>query len=83
MGGVSTSIDLGFPAELVFRVATRIPDLPRWMPEVESAELMDAELAVGSRVRLRLGPGTGHAEITGTVETLRAPELLEDRKSVV
>jgi uncharacterized membrane protein len=77
MGGVSTSIDLDYPADLVFRVATRIPDLPRWMPEVASAELMDPELAVGSRVRLRLGPGTGNAEITGTVEAFRVPELLE------
>ena len=77
MGRVSAAVDLPFSADVVFRVATRVPDLPRWLPEVVAAELLDAPLAVGSRVRLRLGPGTGNAEILGTVERLEVPGLLE------
>jgi uncharacterized protein YndB with AHSA1/START domain len=77
MGRVTASIDLPYPADRVFRVATRVADLPRWLPEVVAAELLDPTLVVGSRIRLRLGPGTGNAEITGTVGALRAPELLE------
>jgi hypothetical protein len=61
----------------VFRVATRVPDLPRWLPEVVAADLLDPTLAPGARIRLRLGPGTGNAEITGVVREVRAPELLE------
>jgi uncharacterized membrane protein len=76
MGKVSAALDLPYPAEQVFRVATRIEDLPRWMPEVVSAELLDPALAAGSRIRLELGPATGNAVITGTVEELRAPALL-------
>jgi uncharacterized protein YndB with AHSA1/START domain len=76
MGHVSAKLELPYPADLVFRVATRIPDLPRWMPEVVDAELLDDALATGSRIRLRLGPATGGAEITGTVDELRPPELL-------
>jgi uncharacterized protein YndB with AHSA1/START domain len=77
MGRVTAAIDLPYPADLVFRVATRISELPRWLPEVVAAELLDEELILGSRVRLTLGPGTGNAEITGVVQELRAPELLE------
>ena len=76
MGRVSASIDLHHPADRVFRVATRIADLPRWMPEVIAAELLDPALATGSRVRLTLGPATGNAVITGAVEELRPPTLL-------
>ena len=43
-----------YPAGPVFRVATRIEDLPKWLPEVVSATLLDAPLAPGSRVRLKL-----------------------------
>jgi uncharacterized membrane protein len=76
MGRVSAALELPYPADRVFRVATRIGDLPRWMPEVVSAELLDPALAPGSRIRLKLGPATGGAEITGTVQELRAPQLL-------
>ncbi len=77
MSRVTAAVDLPYPADLVFRVATRVPALPRWLPEVVAAELLDPALALGSRVRLTLGPGTGNAEITGVVQELRAPELLE------
>ena len=76
MGRVAASLDLQYPVERVFRVATRVADLPRWMPEVVEAELLDPVLATGSRIRLKLGPATGGAEITGTVEELRAPTRL-------
>lgn len=77
MGRVTASIDLPYAADRVFRVATRVSDMPRWLPEVVSAELLDPSLAAGSRILLRMGPATGNAEITGTVETLDVPELLE------
>jgi uncharacterized protein YndB with AHSA1/START domain len=77
MGRVSAAIDLAYPIERVFRVATRVADLPRWLPEVVSAELLDPPLAAGSRVRLRLGPSTGNAEITGVVQQMQPPERLE------
>src|SRR5512132_893592 len=77
MGRVSAAIDLAYPVDRVFRVATRAADLPRWLPEVVSAELLDSPLATGSRVRLRLGPSTGNAEITGVVQQMRPPDLLE------
>jgi uncharacterized protein YndB with AHSA1/START domain len=77
MGRVTAAIDLPYPVEQVFRVATRIADLPRWMPEVVGAELLDPALVPGARIRLRLGPATGNAEITGTVKRLDPPSLLE------
>ena len=77
MGRVTAAIDLPYDVDHVFRVATRIPDLPRWMPEVVGAELLDPSLAPGSRIRLRLGPATGNAEIVGTVKRLEPPTLLE------
>jgi uncharacterized protein YndB with AHSA1/START domain len=77
MGRVTSTIDLPYPVDLVYRVATRVDDLPRWMPEVAAAELLDPALAPGSRIRLRLGPGTGNAEITGTVRRVQPPNLLE------
>ncbi len=77
MGTVNAAIDLPFTPERIWRVATRVDDMPRWLPEVVEAELLDDALAAGSRIRLQLGPGTGNAEITGTVETVREPERLE------
>ena len=77
MGRVTSTIDLAFPVDLVWRVATRVEDMPRWMPEVVDAELLDPTLAQGSRIRLRLGPGTGNAEITGTVRHVEPPTLLQ------
>jgi uncharacterized protein YndB with AHSA1/START domain len=77
MGRVTAAIDLPFSAERIWRVATRVHDMPLWLPEVVEAELLDSSLAAGSRIRLRLGPGTGNAEITGTVAELREPEKLE------
>jgi uncharacterized membrane protein len=77
MGTTSASVELPYPAETVFRVATRVPDLPRWLPEVVEAELLDPALAPGSRVRLRLGPAAGGAVISGVVDALRPPEEVE------
>ena len=77
MGRVTSTIDLAYPVDLVYRVATRVPDMPRWMPEVAGAQLLDPTLAPGSRILLRLGPGTGNAEITGTVTRIEPPTLLE------
>jgi uncharacterized protein YndB with AHSA1/START domain len=76
MGKVGASLELPYPPERVFRVATRIADLPRWLPEVVEAELLDEPLAPGSRVRLRLGPAVGGAEVAGTVRQLRSPSIL-------
>jgi len=76
MGTITTAVELPYPIAHVFRVATRIPDLPRWLPEVVSAELLDPSLRVGSRVRLKLGPATAGAEITGTVTELVEPSML-------
>jgi uncharacterized protein YndB with AHSA1/START domain len=76
MGTITTTLELPYPVADVFRVATRIADLPRWLPEVVDAALLDPALAVGSRVRLRLGPAAGGAEITGTVTGLAEPSSL-------
>ena len=76
MGRISASLELPYPPERVFAVATRISDLPRWLPEVAGAELLDPTLAVGSRVRLRLSPAVGGLEVTGAVKQLRAPAIL-------
>ncbi len=76
MGRVTTTVELPYPADLVFRVATRVPDLPRWLPEVVAAELLDPALVPGARVRLRLGPAAANAEVTGVVEDVMAPERL-------
>jgi uncharacterized protein YndB with AHSA1/START domain len=77
MGTTTASVDLPYPVETVFRVATRIEDLPRWLPEVVEAELLDPALATGSRVRLRLGPAAGGAVISGVVDALRPPEEVD------
>jgi uncharacterized protein YndB with AHSA1/START domain len=76
MAIVTTTVELPYPVAAVFRVATRIPDLPRWLPEVVAAELLDPSLRAGSRVRLKLGPATGGAEIIGTVTELVEPDAL-------
>jgi uncharacterized membrane protein len=77
MGKTTASVDLPYPAATVFRVATRIGDLPRWLPEVAEATLLDPELAVGSRVQLRLSAAAAGAVISGVVDALRAPERIE------
>jgi uncharacterized protein YndB with AHSA1/START domain len=76
MGTTTASVDLPYPAETVFRVATRVDALPRWLPEVLEATLLDPELAVGSRVQLRLSQAAAGAVISGVVEELRAPERI-------
>jgi uncharacterized protein YndB with AHSA1/START domain len=76
MSRVSASLELPYPAERVFEVATRIDDLPRWLPEVTVASLLDTPLALGSRVRLKLSSAAAGAEVTGTVRQLRPPSML-------
>ena len=76
MGRVGASIELPYPRDRVFRVATRIEDLPRWLPEVVDATLLDPTLEGGSRIRLKLSPAVGGVEIVGTVRQLRAPSIL-------
>jgi uncharacterized protein YndB with AHSA1/START domain len=74
---VAASVELSHPVDRVFRVATRIPDLPKWLPEVVEAQLLDPVLATGSRIRLRMGEGAGGLVILGTAKAYRQPELLE------
>jgi uncharacterized protein YndB with AHSA1/START domain len=74
---VAASVELSHPIDRVFRVATRVPDLPKWLPEVVEAQLLDPVLAAGSRIRLRMGDGAGGLVILGTARAYRAPELLE------
>lgn len=76
MGRIGSSLQIPYPAEAVFRVATRIEDLPKWLPEVAEAELLDPELTVGSRVRLRLSAAAANSEVHGTVKQMRAPTVL-------
>ena len=76
MGRIAASLDLPYPAERVFRAATRVADLPRWMPEVVEAELLDPVLATGARVRLKLSAAAAGAEVLGTVSTLEPPHRL-------
>ena len=76
MGRISASLELPYPPEQVFTVATRVSDLPKWLPEVVDAELLDERLAVGSRIRLRLGAAVGGLEVTGSVKQLRGPSIL-------
>ena len=76
MGRIATSLSLPYPVDRVFRAATRVADLPRWMPEVVEAQLLDPALAVGSRVRLRLSAAAAGAEVTGTVTELDPPRRL-------
>ena len=76
MGKVGASLQLPYPAETVYRVATRIEDLPRWLPQVVEAELLDSTLTVGSRVRLQMGAAAGGSVVTGTVKQLRPPSIV-------
>jgi hypothetical protein len=76
MGRVGASIELPHPPDRVFRVATRIEDLPRWLPEVVEASLLDPTLAHGSRIRLKLSAAAAGVEIVGTVRQVRAPSVL-------
>lgn len=76
MGRVGASLQVPYPAEVVFDVATRVDLLPTWLPEVADAELLDTELTVGSRIRLRMGAAAAGAELIGTVRQLRAPSIL-------
>ncbi len=76
MGRVGASLELPYPPERVFAVATRIDDLPRWLPEVVAASLLDAPLANGSRVRLKLSAAAASTEVTGTVRQMRPPSML-------
>lgn len=76
MGRVSASLQLNYPTEVVFEVATRIGDLRNWLPEVVDARLLDPTMTQGSRVWLRMGPATGNAEITGSVKQYRPPTAL-------
>lgn len=70
MGRIGATVVLPYPPELVFRVATRIEDLPRWMPEVAGAELLDAPLAIDSRAKLRLSAAAAGAEVAAKVTEL-------------
>ncbi len=76
MGRISASAALPYPPERVWRVATRVEDLPKWMPEVVGAERLDPQLAVGSRARLRLSAAAAGAEVTAAVTELEAPTRL-------
>ncbi len=76
MGKVGASLELPYPAAQVFAIACRVEVLPQWFPEVAEAELLDAPLRAGSRIRLRLGPGGGGTEVTGAVRELHAPSLM-------
>ncbi len=76
MGRIAASAALPYPPDRVWRVATRVSDLPKWMPEVVDADLLDPALAVGSRARLRLSQAAAGAEIVATVSELAAPNRL-------
>ncbi len=76
MGRVSASLELPHPPDRVFDMATRIEDLPRWLPEVSEAELLDPVLDTGSRVRLKLSAAAAGVEVMGTVRQLRRPSIL-------
>ena len=76
MGRISASVALPYSPERVWRVATRVEDLPKWLPEVVGAERLDPQLAVGSRARLRLSAAAAGAEITAAVTELVPPRRL-------
>jgi hypothetical protein len=77
MGRVGASLEIPYPPEQVFRVATRIEDLPKWLPEVVAAQRLDPPpLASGSRVRLKLSAAAAGIEFVGTVRQLREPAVL-------
>ncbi len=77
MGRIAASLSLPYPAARVWAVATRISDLPKWMPEVVDARLLDPQLAVGAKAWLKLSAAAAGAEVTGTVRVLDAPHRLE------
>ena len=76
MGRVGASLEIPYPPEDAFRVATRIEELPRWLPEVVHAILLDPPLSTGSRVRLKLSSAAAGTEVVGTVRQLRPPSAL-------
>ena len=77
MGRISASLSLPYPAARVWTVATRIGDLPKWMPEVVDARLLDPTLAVGAKAWLKLSSAAANAEVTGVVRILDVPHRLE------
>jgi uncharacterized protein YndB with AHSA1/START domain len=76
MGRISASVALPYPPERVWRVATRVADLPKWMPEVVAAEQLDPTLAVGARAKLRLSQAAAGAEVVASVSELVPPARL-------
>lgn len=76
MGRIGASVALPYPPERVWRVATRVSDLPKWMPEVVAAEQLDPTLAVGSRAKLRLSQAAAGAEVVASVSELTPPSRL-------
>jgi uncharacterized protein YndB with AHSA1/START domain len=77
VGRISASLSLPYPAARIWAVATRIGDLPKWMPEVVDARLEDPQLAVGAKAWLKLSAAAAGAEVTGTVRVLDVPHKLE------
>lgn len=76
MGRVGASLELPYPPERVFRAATRVEDLPVWLPEVVAATLLDPPpLATGSRIRLQLSAAAAGAEVVGTIRQVHPPTL--------
>jgi uncharacterized protein YndB with AHSA1/START domain len=75
MGRVGASLQLPYPPDRVFDAAARIDDLPRWLPEVTDATLLDPPLAPGSRIRLQLSAAAAGASVEGTVRQLRPPSI--------
>jgi hypothetical protein len=75
MGRVGASLEIPYPPETAFAVATRIDQLPAWLPEVVTASLLDSPLSPGSRVRLKLSSAAAGTEVVGTVRQLRAPSV--------
>ena len=77
MGRISSSVLLPYPAARVWAVATSISDLPKWMPEVVDARLLDPTLVAGARAWLKLSAGAAGAEVSGTIRVLDVPHRLE------
>jgi hypothetical protein len=76
MGRVGASMQIPYPAEVVFAAATRVDDLPRWLPDVVDAQLIDPTMTIGSRIRLKMGASAAGTELVGTVKQFRAPTIL-------
>jgi uncharacterized protein YndB with AHSA1/START domain len=77
VGRISASLSIPYPAARVWAVATRIGDLPKWMPEVVDARLLDPQLVVGAKAWLKLSAAAAGAEVTGVVRVLEVPHRLE------